>query len=926
MKKITFKSLLSFALVGACFSGFSQQARQIKKGTSFELTDGNQQHFNETGIVRCASVEYENKLRKLNPNRLNNQQFENWIAPKITEYKQRSVSGKMAITTIPIIFHVFSDCAGTDNVSPALIQAQLDQLNIDYADLAGSSDPDSADTEVRFAFAQVDPSGNILHEPGINRVSAYGGGPFTDTYVDGTLKPATSWDPNNYMNIWVANLSGGLLGWAQFPDSSGLGGLNASGGNANTDGVVIGSATVGSIAMPNPAGGNYPAGRTLTHEVGHWLGLRHLWGDGNCSVDDFVTDTLNCDDQYYAGNGTGGCIAPTQCGNVREIENYMDYSDDSCMNEFTAGQKARMQTVLSLSPRRNTLGASTVDNPANPVLFFDACTAISSVVEGSACGFQDVTFQIGKSKISTGAETVTFSNSGTATNNVDYAIQTPSLSFAAGSTTKQNFTVRVFEDGFVEGDETIVLDLNVATGGNSIAAVLAKQITITITDDDIVRSLSSNTENYNEDFNDQDISDWTLSDLDTAQAPDGRNWGDQFEVTDAGGTAVSSVSMISRSWIGGGVGAISPNNWAVTPVIDLSGSAGAVSVELSWKVACAAAAWDQEQYSVYVATSSNVATLQASPVNFNETYNDPADAGTVYTRTLDLSSIANGAGANTVYIGFRHHDSNDQDWIGIDDVKITTVRNADVQQTINAADQVFIAGNGTAYASDNATDNAMADITNNNTVNYGCVSTNVSRAADFGANAAVMYQVAGIANYVMARTVTITPTTVQAAGNTTVKFYFYEDELQDWAAQTGNAEGDLTVIKDNGSTSESVAATLGNFGIFRTIEATFATGINGTYYFGKQEAILGIAENQFNSFNLYPNPSSDGIFNLSVSTTDDARVKLFDIRGRNVYSELHTNNSDVFKTTLDFSKLASGVYMLDVESDFKRAVKKIVIQ
>ena len=90
-------------------------------------------------------------------------------------------------------------------------------------------------------------------------------------------------------------------------------------------------------------------------------------------------------------------------------------------------------------------------------------------------------------------------------------------------------------------------------------------------------------------------------------------------------------------------------------------------------------------------------------------------------------------------------------------------------------------------------------------------------------------------------------------------------------------------------------------------------------------ASLSVAENQFHTFSIFPNPSN-GFFNLSVSTSDDAKIKLFDIRGRNVYSELHTNNSDVFSTTLDFSVLAPGVYMLDIESGSKRAVKKIVIQ
>ena len=87
------------------------------------------------------------------------------------------------------------------------------------------------------------------------------------------------------MNVWVADLSGGLLGYAQFPSNSGLGGLNANGGAASTDGVVHLYSTIGSVANPFPGGAPYNLGRTMTHEVGHWLGLRHIWGDANCGND-----------------------------------------------------------------------------------------------------------------------------------------------------------------------------------------------------------------------------------------------------------------------------------------------------------------------------------------------------------------------------------------------------------------------------------------------------------------------------------------------------------------------------------------------------------------------------------------------------------------------------------------------------------------
>lgn len=141
------------------------------------------------------------------------------------------------------------------------------------------------------------------------------------------MKTTTQWDPEKYFNIWIVRFGGntptngrqqGILGFAQFPSDSGLDG--ASGGAANTDGVVLGYQYKGPIDYQAASGetftlaANYNLGRTATHEVGHWLGLRHIWGDGDCSVDDFVNDTP------VAANFNGGCAGivdscPARAGN-----------------------------------------------------------------------------------------------------------------------------------------------------------------------------------------------------------------------------------------------------------------------------------------------------------------------------------------------------------------------------------------------------------------------------------------------------------------------------------------------------------------------------------------------------------------------------------------------------------------------------------
>jgi hypothetical protein len=144
--------------------------------------------------------------------------------------------------------------------------------------------------------------------------------------------------------MWICNIGGGILGYAQFP-----------GGAASTDGVVMGPQYFGSSAKGSGfyLASPFDLGRTTTHEVGHFLNLRHIWGDGGCSVDDFVSDTPTSDGPNY------GCATGTvSCGTTDMVQNYMDYSNDSCMNLYTAGQKARMRAVLDPGGVRRSLALS----------------------------------------------------------------------------------------------------------------------------------------------------------------------------------------------------------------------------------------------------------------------------------------------------------------------------------------------------------------------------------------------------------------------------------------------------------------------------------------------------------------------------------------------------------------------------------------
>ncbi|MGI4759633.1 MAG: M43 family zinc metalloprotease [Janthinobacterium lividum] len=271
-----------------------------------------------------------------------------------------------ATYTLPVVVHIInnSEAVGTGtNISQAQVQSQLDALNEDYRNLNADGalvpsvfQPLRADAQFQFVLAARDPSGATLAEPGIDRVDRSAKGftapPYSLTYAETTIKPGTDWNPDQYLNIWVMNLGGGVLGYAQFPDNTaGLGGLSPLGGMAATDGVVILYSAFGRVGTLSST---YNKGRTLTHEMGHWLGLIHVWGDADCGND-------YCPDTPTQQTGNYGCpsFPHITCSNGPSGDmfmNYMDYVDDACMEMFSGNQKDRMQAVFAVStPRRGVL-------------------------------------------------------------------------------------------------------------------------------------------------------------------------------------------------------------------------------------------------------------------------------------------------------------------------------------------------------------------------------------------------------------------------------------------------------------------------------------------------------------------------------------------------------------------------------------------
>ena len=300
-------------------------------------------------VRNCGTMQHYDEQLKNEPSmRLRMEQIEQQTKNYET---QNAANRTSAVVSIPVVFHVlYSTNNATQNVSDARIMEQLNVLNLDFSRTnadAGNTPAAfqglAANTGVQFCLAVRDPSGNATTGI-IRKLTATTSFSSNDGVKFNSSGGDNAWPAASYLNIWVCNLGGGLLGYAQFP-----------GGPANTDGVVVLNGSVGGPAAPGTST-PYHLGRTLTHEVGHWVNLRHIWGDANCG-NDLVSDTPTQQGSNF------GCPAfpKVTCSNGPNGDmfmNYMDYTDDGCMNMFTTGQSTRMNALFAAGASRAGLVSS----------------------------------------------------------------------------------------------------------------------------------------------------------------------------------------------------------------------------------------------------------------------------------------------------------------------------------------------------------------------------------------------------------------------------------------------------------------------------------------------------------------------------------------------------------------------------------------
>lgn len=955
VKKITLNAIL-LTVMGLVSSSVSAQVNL--KNTSDEHAAHNDA---DKKYVRCATVEYEADLKSKVANRQSTEEFEQWLAPLVAKLKADQAANRSvaAVYNIPVVIHIVhdGDCVGTgENITDAQAISQITVMNQDYRRMVGT--PGGANTtglatdiEINFILAQRDPSGNpttgiVRHQitPYSNTVTDGVGGPDWETRADTeAMKQATIWDPTKYLNMWTIRAGGldlsaggqsGLLGYAQFPQGSGLTGITP-GTVANTDGVVASFDAFGTNAQNdgtfilNPT---YNLGRTMTHEVGHWLGLRHIWGDAptgatcpttnNATTLDYCADTPAAIIANYTCNLTANSCTSTPGNDM--VQNYMDYTNDLCMDTFTPDQKVRMQTVMANSVRRNSLNTSDGATIATGVgIYFNKGIGKCDVNEGTDCSFIDVNYAVAITKAPATNVVVAFAPdaSSTATNLVDYQIMTPTVTFNSGSTTPQNLTVRYFGDGISEPTETVVI--NMVPTGAVLVPTAETQLKVSIIDNDDAAPVTT-----------QDISlinatftggatGWTVRDGDG----DGKNWGLLNTALNGYGTAPNLISgncAFSEKNLTylAGTGAANPNNFFISPQVTIP--AGAISTTLSYIVGAydnvaAGATRKAGDITVYFTTDvSSAAAITAGTVI------QPAISIDEATTQLITNNIT--ISGQTGYFVFRH--SNNAASVALlllDSVILNTTAYVAIQSDVNTATKfqaAIPAVAGTIYAKDVTSKKIILDATTP-AFNYGCTSVEVNRSLASAGSPAVNYGTNTANNLkVLAKTFLVTPTTNNPTGSANLKFYFTEAEIAAWEAATGNSRNAIKVFKDGQNTFYPV--TIGSFASTNvTLSATTPTGLAGTYYFGIDSIVLGTTPvDALSGISIYPNPASTELnINMEDGISENTKYTIFNNLGQTLKSVKVNSNSDLKINTASYSQ---GVYIIKIEKDGNSKTLKFI--
>ena len=908
------------------------------------------------GKIVCFTDEMEKYRSVQSGLPVNNTVFEKWVSDQTDLLNNNSGNlyrTNPIIYTIPVIFHIIhnGEAVGVGrNIAKAFIDSQIVQLNNDFRRKAGTSGfnshADGADVEIQFAPAILSPTNTVLTEPGIERINRNSRGwtapPHMDTYMNSTVKPASFWNPDQYINIWICDLidsAGSILGYAQQPIAPGnIGQDDDTATIAATDGIVLDYGIIGS-SNKKPAGA-YPfdEGRILTHEMGHFFSLRHVWGEGNCDLDDYVFDTPRQNGVLFGCNITSNSCNDTQYGSpgdsIDMVRNYMQYSDNACVNIFTIGQKNRMRVILGEtgvgSPRRASLRFS--DRCLNkPLVSF--ISTDTTVMERTTCNLPwGFNIPVSISRKPAAVTNVKFTITGNTDGN-DYTIYPDSVSFSPTDTADKNFTIAIKADAVMEGHEKANFYLTISDT-NALAAADPYELTI-----------------MNDDF--PPVMGKRFS---------GTLFYEDFETPSSGWKTYDYIKGANRWLIGGTNGDVSSGKSAYISKDSSSLTYNGTSMShtlLYHQVD--AYNWDSLTLSFYYkckGQNTNGVKKDFGKIMYS------TDSLNFYqvNGTPDLTDSSNSAFFSApipyflwntkFYLGFfwqNNADTANDPPFAIDEITITgkTFTVAQIQTAVDTATGFCEKPLGpfeTVDFYDRFTGDVLATIQNLSGFNYGCVKVEVDRAGT-GAQWVTGDPQTYANTKLFDKTYKVTPENNNATGNYNITFYITQAEYQGWQLASTNPLALVKMIKYSGPISTmsitsnfekrpiTAAAYLG--GIDKTFTSYFNSGFSGFGFGNINQTVLAAdllsftavkktstvvlnwkASNEINLSHYLITRSKDGINFLPIGTVTAAGnntaytfTDALPVNGNNFYRLTMTDKDGNIKKSnivfVDFSSKAN---------------------
>jgi hypothetical protein len=501
-------------------------------------------------------------------------------------------------------------------------------------------------------------------------------------------------------------------------------------------------------------------------------------------------------------------------------ENYMDYSGDACMNIFTEDQVARIMTVLANSPGRSELPSSTAGQAAAPIVSFG--TATSTQLEGTDCNFTDfiIPVTIGQGASQNVTANFTINASGTATATEDFQLITNSVSFNQGATAPQDITLRIFNDAFSEADETVVINFTINNNGGD-ATIGNNTHTLTITDDDLDPLTSGFTPVFADDF-ENGLGNWNIT---------GPGSATNFAIANNASFPNSGFFVSDGS---------NNTNYAFVNDDNCNCDMSAERIATNQIALTAGVTYNIQFDYVFdnrYAPNDEVARIELSN-----------DGGATWFGA-DLASTANGSEPDAIpfeTIGFNYEPTANENVIFsilyndggqwgqgfiLDNFSITGPGPVGVENIVSGAnaDTLLLPSSGLVNTYDEATQNIILSIDNTSDFNYGCISSEISRAG----NGTQSYNGSTGNNLVANKTFTITPVKHLTNETAMIDFYFTQAELNGLLAGTGLNNTQLFAYREG--SNDIVALTPSAFGDNTKLTGTF-TGIDGTYYIGSEGA------------------------------------------------------------------------------------------